>query len=179
MFCFWVPLKVTDQAPFELADRSRANPPSLANTLKSGPMWQPRPQSATVDPLVVQRLRLVKELTPADKRCSGHPRPQSVRPNVRDEPRRARHSSGAVGSIAMLAGPAPAKLRAFDGFLPRCFPCGPVIRDDFVPRLPGQASCLTVTNLPDHLDGANPSSIHSSRPPVVRGWSMVDTLILR
>ena len=60
----------------------------------------------------------------------------------------------------VLAGPSSAKLRAAFRVLHRCLAGRPIERDDFLWRLAGQSSRLTVADFPNHFDGANPRCLH-------------------
>ena len=61
---------------------------------------------------------------------------------------------------AVLAGPSSAKLRAAFRVLHRCLAGRPIKRDDLLGRLARQSSRLTVADLPNHFDGANPRCLH-------------------
>jgi len=60
----------------------------------------------------------------------------------------------------MLAGPSSAKLRTAFRVLHCCLTGRPIKRDDFLGRLAGQSARLTVADLANHFDGANPRCLH-------------------
>ena len=68
-------------------------------------------------------------------------------------------------------GPAAPRLRAPSGVFHGGLSSGSVERDDLSRRPAGETARMPIANLPSHVDGANPRSLHrSSLPSVTEYW---------